>query len=34
MVLPVAYAAPTAQDGMRGVWVATVANTDYPSGRA
>ena len=31
MVLPVAYAAPTAQDGMRGVWVATVANTDYPS---
>ena len=31
MLLPVAYAAQPAQDGMRGVWVATVANIDYPS---
>ena len=31
MLLPVAYAAQPAQDGMRGVWVSTVYNIDYPS---
>ena len=31
MLIPAAYAAQPAQDGMRGVWVATVANIDYPT---
>ena len=31
MLLPVAYAAQPAKDGMRGVWVSTVYNIDYPS---
>ena len=31
MFIPAAYAAQPAQDGMRGVWVATVANIDYPT---
>ena len=31
MMLPAAYAAQPAQDGMRGVWVSTVYNIDYPS---
>ena len=30
MLLPAAYAAQPAQDGMRGVWVSTVYNIDYP----
>lgn len=31
MLIPAAYAAQPAQDGMRGVWVSSVANIDYPS---
>lgn len=31
MLVPAAYAAQPAQDGMRGVWVSSVANIDYPS---
>ena len=31
MLVPFAGAAQTAQDNMRGVWVASVANIDYPS---
>ena len=31
MLIPAAYAAQPAQDGMRGVWVSGVANIDYPS---
>ncbi len=31
MLVPFAGAAQTAQDNMRGVWVATVANLDYPA---
>ena len=31
LMLPAAHAAQTAQDGMRGVWVSTVYNIDYPS---
>lgn len=31
MLIPATYAAQPAQDGMRGVWVSSVANIDYPS---
>ena len=31
MLIPAAYAAQPAQDGMRGIWVSSVANIDYPS---
>lgn len=31
MLIPAVYAAQPAQDGMRGVWVSSVANIDYPS---
>ena len=31
MLIPAAYAAQPAQDGMRGVWVSSVVNIDYPS---
>ena len=31
MLIPAAYAAQPAQGGMRGVWVSSVANIDYPS---
>lgn len=34
MLIPAAYAAQPAQDGMRGVWVSSVANIDYPSQQA